>query len=102
MRFEKWEFCQAINAYKRMCEAENKICNALDVTEWEPSNWLGEYYDMIIQMSDIDVESDYNDIDYFCYELDFGKKWTPGCVKIGDEDVCLKTPEDLYDLLVRE
>lgn len=39
-------------------------------------------------------------IEYFCFELNFGKKWEPGIIR--DEnglDIKLQTPEDLYDLL---
>jgi len=39
-------------------------------------------------------------ISYFCYELDFGKKWKEGMVKDKDgADIKLQTAEDLYNLL---
>ena len=39
-----------------------------------------------------------NWIEYFCYELNFGEKWTQGCVKQKDgTDIKLETPEDLYN-----
>lgn len=39
-------------------------------------------------------------ISYFCFELDFGKKYKDGLVKnaYGD-DIVLKTLDDLYELL---
>ena len=39
-------------------------------------------------------------IDYFVWELDFGKKWHPMCVTVDDKDVPLGTPEDLYAMLI--
>lgn len=42
-------------------------------------------------------------IDYFCFELDFGKKWKIGIIT--DEagnDIVLQTPEDLYSLLEKQ
>ena len=39
-------------------------------------------------------------IDYFCFELDFGKKWCEGMITNDDgTDIVLKTAEDLYNLL---
>lgn len=39
-------------------------------------------------------------IDYFCFELDFGKKWKDGMI-VDDcgKEIVLKTSEDLYELL---
>lgn len=42
-------------------------------------------------------------IDYFCFELDFGKKWKEGMITEKDgTDIILKTSEDLYDLLEKQ
>ena len=38
-------------------------------------------------------------IEYFMYELDFGRRWEPGKVTINGVDVPLKTSEELYSLL---
>ena len=39
-------------------------------------------------------------IDYFCFELDFGKKWKEGTITEKDgTDIKLETPEDLYNYL---
>lgn len=39
-------------------------------------------------------------ISYFCYDLDFGRKYKPGCVTDPDGSGSkLETAEDLYDLL---
>lgn len=41
-------------------------------------------------------------IDYFCFELDFGKNWKKGMLTAKDgTDIILRTSEDLYDLLER-
>lgn len=55
--------------------------------------------DIIDLLSEI-LHDKYEDINYFCWELDFGKKWKPGCIK--DEkgnDINLSTAEKLYDYL---
>lgn len=41
-----------------------------------------------------------NWIEYFCFDLEYGKKWKPGLV--GEKyniDIKLETPEDLYNIL---
>lgn len=39
-------------------------------------------------------------IEYWMYELDWGKKATPASIKIGKKNIPIKTKEDLYKLLV--
>ncbi len=39
------------------------------------------------------------DIEYFMYELDFGKKWTKDSVTDGGKSIRLETPSDLWDYL---
>ncbi len=41
-------------------------------------------------------------INYFCFDLDFGKRWKSGMVTEKDEtDIKLKTVDDLYTLLCK-
>ncbi len=49
-------------------------------------------------------ESDVNDtIAYFCFELDYGRKWKPGMITEKDgTDIILSTSEDLYNYLVSQ
>lgn len=47
-------------------------------------------------------EDDYgSDIGYFCYEIDYGRAWKPGCLTVNNEDIDISTPEKLYDWLIR-
>ena len=41
-------------------------------------------------------------IEYWLYDLEEGKKWRPGMIKIDRRHVKLKTPLDLYNLICRE
>lgn len=42
-------------------------------------------------------------IEYFCYELDFGKKWKEGMITYPDgTDIIMNSPESLYDFLMNE
>lgn len=42
------------------------------------------------------------DIEYFIWELDFGKKYTDGCYTVYGENIQLATAEDLWNLLNKE
>ena len=40
------------------------------------------------------------DIAYFCYELEYGRKYKPGCYKDDNgKDIDISTPELLYDYI---
>ena len=46
-------------------------------------------------------EDGLTDIAYFCYELEYGRKYKDGCYKNDKgEDVDISTPELLYDYIV--
>lgn len=60
--------------------------------------------DLLEIMFDCYSSAGYGDISYFCYELDFGKKWKPGMVtdqdKDGNEiDVDFSSAEKLWEYL---
>ena len=38
-------------------------------------------------------------IEFFIYELDFGRKWQPSSLTVNGNNVPLQTPKQLYDLL---
>jgi len=48
------------------------------------------------------MDDEYEVIDYFIYQLNFGEKWESGDLLINDKDIKLKTIDDLYDFLTEE
>lgn len=40
-----------------------------------------------------------NDIDYYMWELDFGKKWKPGTITVDGNDIPLRNSKDLWNIL---
>lgn len=102
MRLTKDEFCAAVNKYEQMCAEENKVIEALGCNfEWKPSLWLSEYYELLIKMCDLPENDLYGtDLDYYCFELDFGKKWEPGTILIDDEDIPCRNAEELWNLIM--
>ncbi len=104
MRLNKKEFCSAVKLYQRMYDEESYIIDALGIVpEWKPSEWLTAYYNFLSDMCDFD-ENEYENpggtaLDYYCFELDFGRKWRPGMVTVNGSYVKLQTPEDLWSYL---
>ena len=91
MRLTKEEFIKAVNTFEEMMEEEDKIYLAMQQSpEWIPGTWISAFYDLLIDVCDL-ADVKYNDLDYYCYELNFGK-----------EDTCpdLKSPEQLYESLL--
>ena len=39
-------------------------------------------------------------IDYFCWEIDFGRDYKPGCLTYQGDDVDISSAEKLYDFLI--
>lgn len=108
----KEQFKKYMGIIKKTQEDESKLQAALEAID--KSNFLSLYGDQVSTMidlvsilMDLDIEGDWNDISYFIYELDWGKKWTPGCVidtdkKTGKEiNVDISTLDKLYRYLVK-
>lgn len=56
--------------------------------------------DEVIRLLEIILDDRDGDISYWVWELDFGRKWKPGCVTDSDgTDIKLETAEDLYRYL---
>lgn len=95
-------FTKCIEQLKAHQEKSDKICVLLDSLS-EDRNCFYPFGDDDALIFDVlrDAYSESiveNDIAYFCYELEFGEKWTSGCVTENGEDVRMKTVDDLYDV----
>jgi len=63
--------------------------------------YLSRFSTLIIKVLQDAMQDKYDYINYFIYELDYGKKWKKGMItRKNGEDVKLKTPEDLYNYLI--
>lgn len=73
---------------------ENNFCNAAAMSishEGVVIFLLGEIFN-----------DQQEDISYFMYELDFGKKYKPGSITSGDEQIDLSDAGKLYDYLTEK
>lgn len=98
MRFTRREFVSAVEDLQHMQDIYMVLNDSEKVLYGE---LFEDYYDLIIQMSDVEEEN-IGLFDYFCFTLDFGrdKKTEDIIVSVGDEEFELKTAEDLWLLLV--
>lgn len=103
MRFTKEEFCTAIDNLEEMCRQERKIFDTLQLSgEWVLDEWISNYYELIRDMCDIEEDNSLDDLSYYCGELDFGKKWRPGCITMDGEDIPCRNAEELWELMNRD
>ena len=111
----KETFCAIIRALQKSNNnadiIDRELCNTLEKHNrfdfGERGTFAEWFCDWKLQDEIINVlESEMNDcdkwIEYYTYELDFGNNYKDGCVieNDGKTHIKLRTPEDLYDLLL--
>ena len=97
-------FLQSMDALQKQRTRDN-LCNEAFQTIL-PSDFVSGYDNSLLEMNIINTwkellkdESEW--IEYFIYELDFGKDYKKGCVTFEGKNVKLKTFEDLWNILDR-
>ena len=98
----KENFIKYINFIKKMNDSENRIHDVLseEITDFRGGFLYCKYEGMFVNLLR-EVMNDENDwIDYFLYDLDFGRTWKEGAITdVDGTDIALSTPEDLWNLL---
>ena len=91
---------ERIQNFNEKIDKSSKIIKKLFDNEWDvylptPEDILEKLLSYVFDDEEMD------DIGYFCYELDFGKKWHEGMfLDENGNDIPLKDASDLYDLLL--
>lgn len=102
-------FIESINAIQQQYEHDYKCSQAFKTIL--NNDYISGYNNDIIHLQLIKIletliSKNYNReqswIDYFIYDLDFGKQWSPGMIIINKKDFKLQTPKDLWDLLNKD
>lgn len=104
----KEEFCKIIDSVRDYWDTLTKLNKLLDtnIVESKLSSFMDtslEFLNNLLYDKDTADKRDVNyinDIDYYCWELDFGRKYKPGVYKIDNMDIPLKNSEDLWNLIV--
>ena len=101
----KEEFVKAINDVENVCRYQEGLNNYFRKNNVDGYIFQPDCSSTVIGLlHTILGEKDKDEwIDYFCFELDFGKKWKEGTIteKNGTE-IILKTDEDLDSLLEKQ
>ena len=107
----KEQFIKYLDYIKQAQEKEDKIDNFIREISIEGycyilSDEIYHMIEMLCSCMDIEYCSDDtfgDDIQYFIYDLEWGKRWTPGCYTDSEgNDVDISTPEKLYDYLTKD
>lgn len=106
MKLDKRQFCIAVDTFRDMLTEQEMIIDALDMSpEWKPGEWISNYYDLLSDICDLDVDDNYGtDLDWFCFETDFGRR--KDYCKVYDQETgrtwTIETPDILYDFITRD
>lgn len=94
-------FVDTINAIKDYHTKINNIQTVLEENCQDSVFWPPSLEDTLVNVL-IEVFNDdpADIITYYIYELEFGEKWESGMITDNEQDIKLKTPEDLYDYLI--
>ena len=95
---KKQQFINLVNALVAEIQYRRELAK-LDVELAESSTFtaIEEYLASEINLHPVDGYGD--DLDYFLYELDCGKKWKSGTITIDGKDIKLRNAEDLWEMI---
>lgn len=104
MRLTKEEFCSAVDLLKEMTIQNRRIAWMLGIFDkWTLDSWINNYYQLLRKMCDFDETADCeDDLSYYCFKLDFGRRWTPGTITIDGVDIPCRNAEELWNLITGE
>lgn len=105
MKMTKEQFCNAVETYKRMLDEGDELAQILNVNpESKIMEWIGNYYNLLSDLCELEESPYYGtDLDWFCYETDFGKRADLNKVFLDNGIVwTIENPEILYDFITRE
>lgn len=105
---DKDRFCRAINELEAAENLRRKVAtairqyNSLTKTDFpNPYGLMISHSALVINLLAEIMGDKFGLIEYFCTELDFGRKYTPGCVIENGEEVDLSNEIELYNYLTR-
>ena len=99
-------FIATINSIQKQLEIDRKNSSMLQEMFPDDSIYCGynnsELFNALNKILKESMKDEYDWIDYFMYELDFGEKYYDGCVLDKDKSIIdLSTAENLYEFLIK-
>ena len=105
MRLTRAEFTQKLTQLEAAMTAVDKMEEAthFNITESPLFDIVTDFMSFLSEMCDIPKDCHGDDaLSYYVHDLEFGKKYYPGCVTEANGDECkLSTPDELYDDLCK-
>ena len=94
-------FCKIVDGIEEYWRAVQELEDKYGINIWESfsSRLTDAIQDFLIKIIYGNDEQDMTDIDYYMWELDFGKKWASGMVTFEDKDIPLRNSSDLWELI---
>lgn len=116
---KKETFCKIIRALEKARTSADEIEDGIENTLRNTSRFRNDmdFVDLFGLLHNTELENELigalesefelpeknNTLQYFIYDLEFGKKYTSGCLTDSKgNDVSIATPEELYDILVND
>lgn len=102
----KEEFVKIIDKIDKTLSFEKKVQDLYWNSGYQSPEYPNMYTELVKTLdkmfyADSDDKNFISDIDYFCIELDFGRKYAPGCITYADgADIDISTASKLYDYLM--
>lgn len=100
----KTQFCSIIDSIETYWETLRKLNEVLDANMVESK--LATFADEVrVFISDLFYEEEKDsigdEIQYYMWELDFGKKWTSNSITVNGESIRLTNSEELWDYITK-
>lgn len=101
-------FVEIINRLRETDDIKNKVNeifrNSTDsklIDCLEASSLMICHEDIVVKLLEI-IFNDHEILSYWLYELDYGRKYTEGCISDENGNIDISTLEKLYEYLVKE
>jgi len=109
----KERFCKIINEIQRANDLIDKSSallreyNDIAATDFCSTFPFLHHENLVVELLEEVMSDKYNWVSYFIYELDFGRKYVPGCVTDGvgvdgGANIDISTAERLWEFLEKE
>lgn len=107
----KEQFVEYVDCIKKTCDKDNMLSEAIEKACNDDCRVFGLYgtecsvmVDLLSLAMGLEVGTcDGNEIEYFIYDLNFGKDYNEGCLSEMDgTPIDISTAEKLYDYIVSE
>lgn len=106
MKLTKAQFCEYVNTYEEMIRESDRLAAEFGVGgTWKFDEWITNYYQMLTDMCELSEDPSFGtDLDWFCFETDFGKNEEMNKVYVKDCEWpwVIKDAGILYDFITRE